>query len=321
MSNKKAPFGTRLGYGAVYCACWLTGLLPHWFLFHPVADLIYFLLYRMAHYRLKVVRGNLATSFPEKSAEELRAIERGFYRNLAEYFIDAIDIASLSERGSMKRCVWPDGNRAEVNRTLAGRNWVVLLGHYGSWEMLNAFGFHRDSPAMVSAYRPLNNRVFDLYYKKVRNHPPRVNSVPSNDILRFYAAHREGIDGSALGIALIADQQPHLDAQSRWVPFLNHPTVFFHGGEKIARKFSLPVYYMKVRKTARGRWEQTFELVWDGTSPTSDHEITGAYARILEEEIRRAPELWLWSHRRWKRRPEGEDAREYNKKYGTDIPE
>jgi KDO2-lipid IV(A) lauroyltransferase len=310
-----------MGYRVIYGACWLAGLAPHWFLYHPVADLVCFVLYRVARYRLRVVRDNLATSFPEKSAEELRAVERGFYRNLAEYFIDAIDIASITPRQSVKRCVWPDANRAEVNSQLAGRNWVVLLGHYGSWELTSAFGYHSDSSAMVSAHRPLNNRAFDMYYEKVRNHPPRINSVPSNDILRFYAAHKQGIDGSSIGITLVADQQPNMDAQIRWVPFLNHPTVFFHGGEKIARKFSLPVYFMRVRKTARGRWEQTFELVWDGTSPTSDHEITDTYARLLEQEIRRTPELWLWSHRRWKRRPEGEDAREYNKKYGTNLPE
>jgi KDO2-lipid IV(A) lauroyltransferase len=78
---------------------------------------------------------------------------------------------------------------------------------------------------------------------------------------------------------------------------------------------------MHVRKHGRGLWEQTFELVWDGVSPTSDHEITDMYARMLEEEIRSCPELWLWSHRRWKRHPRGQEAREYNAKYGTDLPE
>lgn len=316
MSNRELSFGARLGFWAVYCACWVVGLLPHWFLYYPVADFVYFLLYRVARYRLQVVRENLATSFPEKSEAELRKIERGFYRNLSEYFIDAIDIASITERGFLRRCVWPDENRAETVRRTGGRNWVMLLGHYGSWELLSTFGFYRDSSAMVSAYRPLKNKVFDAYYKKARNHPPRINSVPSNEMLRFYAAHKDGVDGSSLCIALIADQNPPLDAQSRWVPFLNHPTVFFHGGEKIARKFSLPAYYMRVRKTGRGRWEQTFEEIWDGVSPTSGYEITGAYARLLEEDIRRTPELWLWSHRRWKRKPEGEDARQYEEKYG-----
>jgi KDO2-lipid IV(A) lauroyltransferase len=182
--------------------------------------------------------------------------------------------------------------------------------------MFGTFGLYRDSSAMVSAYKPLSDPVFDLYYQWARNLPPRVNTVPSGDILRFFSAHRDGIEGRGVGIALIADQGPALDAQSRWVEFLHHPTVFFHGGEKIARKYSLPVYYMRIRKRGRGLWEQTFEMIWDGTSPTTDYGITGRYADLLEEDIRQRPELWLWSHRRWKRLPEGDDAIKYEAQYG-----
>jgi KDO2-lipid IV(A) lauroyltransferase len=204
---------------------------------------------------------------------------------------------------------------------VGGRAWVALLAHFGSWELFSTFGLYRDSSAMVSAYKPLTSPVFDLYYRRARNAPPRVNSVPSSEILRFISAHRGGIEGRGVGIALIADQNPPVDAQSRWVRFLNHPTVFFHGGEKIARKFALPVYYTRIRKTGRGRWEQTFEQIWDGVSPTSDYEITGRYADLLEEDIRRRPELWLWSHRRWKRRPEGDDAAKYAAQYGGESHE
>jgi KDO2-lipid IV(A) lauroyltransferase len=318
MSNaKQAPAGARFVAAFVYGASRAVAALPHWFLYHPVADLIYFALYRVARYRLDVVRENLSTSFPEKGTDELRAIERGFYRNLAEYFIDAIDLSGLDERGRLRRCPWPDDNRAEVTRQLEGRNWVALMAHYGSWELFSSFGLYRDASAMVSAHRPLKNKAFDLYYERMRNFSPRVWSVPSNDILRYLVAHRDGVDGDPLSVVLVADQNPPLDAQSRWVPFLNHPTVFFHGGEKIARKFAMPVYYMKIRKRGRGLWEQSFELIWDGSSPTSDYEITGRYAALLEEDIRREPTLWLWSHRRWKRRPEGSAAQEYYAKYGT----
>jgi KDO2-lipid IV(A) lauroyltransferase len=316
-NNKSEGLGTRLGFGVVYGACWLVGMLPRRFLFGPVAEVVYWLLYRVVHYRLDVVRDNLEHSFPERSADERRAIERAFYRNLAEYFIDAIDIAGITPRGRMRRCTWPEENRTEVMNQLAGRNWIALLSHYGSWELLGTYGLWPGASAMVSIYRPLTSRIFDLYYIKARNVPPRVNSVPTNETLRFLSAHRGGIDGTSLSLALLSDQNPPLDAQSRWVPFLNRPAIFFHGGEKIARKFAMPVYYMRVRKRGRGLWEQTFELVWDGTSPTADYEITGEYVRRLEEDIRHTPELWLWSHRRWKRHPEGDDAVEYEKTYGS----
>jgi KDO2-lipid IV(A) lauroyltransferase len=297
------------------------GLLPLWFLYYVLADTIYFLLYRVARYRVKVVRANLSSSFPEKSAKELRLIERRYYHTLSEYFVDAIDMASITPRQLLRRVHWPAENRAELNRLTAGRNWITLLAHYGSWEIMNAYGLYADGPVMSSVYHPLNNKVFDLYYYKIRNRLAKLHSVAMKEVLRFYMANRDGVDGFPLSIGLVADQNAPLDAQSRWVPFLNHPTVFFHGGEKIARKFGLPVYFMHVRRLGRGRWEQTFELIWDGVSPTEDFAITGEYVRLLEEDIRRAPELWLWSHRRWKKRIHGTAARDYNAAYGTDYPE
>ncbi len=318
MSNSRGDsFGVRLAAGAIWAVCRAVGALPHGFLYGPVAGLICFVLHRVARYRLRVVRDNLASSFPERPVGELRIIERDFYRNLAEYFVDAADMAGLDERGHMRRCPWPDDNRAEVLAQTAGRNWIALAAHYGSWEWLGTFGLYRQGPVSVPAYKPLKNRPFDLYYKWARELPPRIRPVPSGEMLRFFSSHRDGIDGSPVSLVLIADQSPPLDAQSRWVPFLHHPTVFFHGGEKIARKFALPVYYTRMRKTGPGLWETTFEQIWDGVSPTSDNEITGAYARLLEDDILREPALWLWSHRRWKRRPEGDAARQYAERYGN----
>ncbi len=319
---KEYSFSTRLKYHLIYGFCYLVGLLPWWFLYYVVAEAVYFAIYRVAGYRVKVVRANLASSFPEKSLQELRTIEKRYYRMLSEYVVDAVDMASITPRQLLKRIEMPAENRAEVAKICAGRNSIVLLGHYGSWEILNAYGLHADMPAMASVYHPLNNKAFDMYYYKVRNRLPKLHSVAMKNIFRFYMDHKDsGLDGYPFNIALVADQNAPVDAQSEWVPFLNHPTVFFHGGEKIARKFGIPVFFMHVQKTGRGKYRQTFELMWDGVSPTSDHEITGAYARLLEADIRRVPELWLWSHKRWKARPRGVVAREYNQKYGTNVPE
>jgi KDO2-lipid IV(A) lauroyltransferase len=322
MSNKKnkISFASLWGYRLLYGVSWLVGLLPHWFLYYVVADTIYFLLYRVVRYRVGVVRMNLANSFPEKDERERRSIERAFYHNLSEYFVDAIDMASISDRERLRRAVWPDENRAALNRLVDGRNWVVMLGHYGSWEMLSTYGLHKDSAAMVSVYRPVSSRALDLYYRKVRRHLPDINTVPVNELLRYYVAHKDD-GGRGLSVSLIADQWPGFEPQSWWVRFLNQPTSFFHGGEKIARKFSLPVYFMHVRKIRRGHWEQTCELIWDGVSPIADREITDRFAQMLEAEIRRDPSLWLWSHRRWKMQPWGEYSRLYNAQYGTNIPE
>ena len=119
--------------------------------------------------------------------------------------------------------------------------------------------------------------------------------------LRFYLRNRAGgIGGRNLVMGLIADQNPPRRPDSRWFRFLNQDTIFFDGGEKLALRCQLPVYFVKMERLRRGRYEMSFELIYDGKEEVAEYEITQRYVRMLEAEIRRRPELWMWSHRRWK---------------------
>ncbi|MDR2894263.1 MAG: hypothetical protein LBU97_02235, partial [Alistipes sp.] len=76
-NNNNRPWSVRLPAALLYGACQAVGSLPHRFLYGPLAGSMRFLLHRVAHYRLRVVRDNLASSFPERPLSELRSIERG----------------------------------------------------------------------------------------------------------------------------------------------------------------------------------------------------------------------------------------------------
>ncbi|MDR0907965.1 MAG: lauroyl acyltransferase, partial [Rikenellaceae bacterium] len=236
-SNSRFSRADRLGAGILFYVCKAVGWLPFWFLYYVVAEVIYFMFYVVARYRVGVVRVNLETSFPEKSKAELRAIERGFYHNLSEYFVDTIEMAAITKRLWERRGGYL--NAQETAAEIAGRDWINLLAHYGSWELFGSFAFSPGMGACVAAYHPLKNRAFDLFYIKIRNRFEGLGAVSMNELLRYFVTHRG--QGQHMALTLIADQNAPVDAQSQWVPFLNHTTVFFHGGEKIARKFNLPV--------------------------------------------------------------------------------
>lgn len=317
MSSKKNSWRTVLGYRLIYGGAWLFGQLPNWFLYYVVTEILYFLIYKIGGYRVGVVRENLESTFPEKSRKELRSIERRFYRNLSEYFVDSLKLASLTPKKLTERVATLGGGELEAE--LGGRNWIAMHGHFGSWELRNSYAYSPGMSVVVAAYRPLKNKAFDMYFYKVRNKLDKLRSVPMNELMRFYINHKDGIDGYSVNLALIADQNPPIDAQSHWIPFLNHPTVFFRGGEKMGMKFKIPVYYAHIRKVKRGYYEQWFECIWDGVSPVAEHEITSRYAAMLEAEIRETPEMWMWSHKRWKVRLEGEKLAEFNEKWGTEF--
>jgi Lauroyl/myristoyl acyltransferase len=286
-------------YGLLLGLCKAVGWLPYWFLYGVLVPVIYFLVYKIAGYRTRVVRENLQHAFPEKSETERRDIERKFYKHLSELFVDTIDMTSISEKQIRKRFYYPDAANQEMRTQ--GKSWIGAMAHYGSWEYTinySLFTTHR----VGGVYHHLHNPVFDRFYKYTRS---RFGAIPlERDAVAREMVRTRNKQLTPIALALIADQSPAVHTIHHWFDFLNQPTAFFMGVEKLARKYDLPVYFMRVDKIKKGYYTAVFEPLYDGTEVVEELEITRRYVRRLEEMIRNRPELWLWSHRRWKHTPE-----------------
>ena len=286
-------------YGLLIGLCKAAGWLPYWFLYGCLVPVIYFLVYKVAGYRTKVVRENLRNAFPEKSEAELRETERKFYKHLSELFVDTIDMTSISTKQIAKRFRFRDTARQDA-RT-AGQSWICAMAHYGSWEYTINYPLFTDH-RVGAVYHHLHSPVFDRFYHHLRS---RFGAIPleRDDVAREMVNTRRE-NRPPIALALIADQSPAVYAIHHWFDFLNQPTAFFMGMEKIALKYGMPVYFLHVDKVKKGYYTASFEEIYDGKEPVEELEITRRYIHKLEEAIRRRPELWLWSHRRWKHTPE-----------------
>jgi len=284
--------------GILIGLCKAVGLLPYWFLYGVCVPCIYFLIYKVAGYRTGVVRENLRNAFLEKSEAGRRDIERRFYKQLSELFIDTIDLTSISKRQIIKRFQYR--NAAEVEAASKDRGWICAMAHYGSWEYTinySLFTEHR----VGAVYHYLHSPVFERFYRYLRS---RFGSepIPTTEVIReVLKSKRPG--EKPLTLALIADQTPKPHTIDHWFRFLNQPTAFFMGTGKIARKFGMPIYFLDIRKLKKGFYTGQFELLYDGKEELDEHQIVERYVRRLEKMIRERPELWLWSHRRWKHKP------------------
>ncbi|MCD7970193.1 MAG: lysophospholipid acyltransferase family protein [Alistipes sp.] len=271
------------------------GKLPTWLLYNPLLWTVYFILYRVTRYRVSVVRKNLRASFPEKTDSELKVIEKGFYKHLAEIFIDTVDIVSIGPREAKKRVEFE--NAEEHERLVAGRDWIAAMAHYGCWEYFSVYQFNTPSQ-VVGVYRPVKDPAVDAFYRYSRS---RFGMEPvSMKVLMRYILRNRGKCGRNLAIGMIADQSAHPNDHTIWLDFLNQKTVFYGGIERLARRLSMPVYYTQVRKTGKARYVSRFIEIYNGTDDLPDGEITARYAAMLEESIRSAPQYWMWSHKRWK---------------------
>ena len=288
----------RIGLEALWLGARVFAAMPYWFKYYVVEKLIFVLLRYCLRYRMKVVKTNLRNSFPEKDERELAVIRRRFYRTLAEIFVDTINLAGLTpEKG---RSLLTVKGLEEQKERVGGRDWIAMTAHFGCWEYCSFWGLYDPTQIVVAVYHPLRSRIVEAFYQRLRN-GDYATTVAMKESLRFYLRNRAGgIGGRNLVMGLIADQNPPRRPDSRWFRFLNQDTIFFDGGEKLALRCQLPVYFVKMERLRRGRYEMSFELIYDGKEEVAEYEITQRYVRMLEAEIRRRPELWMWSHRRWK---------------------
>lgn len=298
MKENDLNWGQRIALEALWCSARLFAVLPYWFKFYVVENLLFFLLFYVVRYRRNVVTVNLSRSFPEKSQKQIAQLRRKFYRTLAEIIIDTINMAGASDEKLRSLIIIEESE--EHRAAVRGRDWIAMTAHFGCWEYCSRWGLYEPDQITVAVYHPLRNPVVEHFYRRLRNND-NATTVAMKDCLRFYLRNREsGIDGKRLVMGLIADQNPPRRPDSHWFRFLNQETLFFDGGEKLALRCNLPVYFVKLERMGRGRYKLSFEQLYDGVEPLTENEITERYVRVLENAILEHPELWLWSHKRWK---------------------
>jgi KDO2-lipid IV(A) lauroyltransferase len=264
-----------------------------------LSDGFAFLLYHVIGYRKKVVFSNLRRVFPDKTDAEIQAIAKRSYLNLTDITLETLKLFTMSTAQLQRRC--PCLNPEVVNHYLDHGQSVIISGsHYNNWEMACLTipkGFH--APA-ITVYKPLSNPYTDQYSNANRARGG-MQMVPMETV---YAAMRKRPRDQPAAWMMVGDQSPSSRKNAHWVTFLGQKSASLPGIDVLARKFKFPVLYFHIRRLKRGFYELEYAELWPDPATASEMDITRAYAKRVETEILKAPENWLWSHKRWKMQPE-----------------
>jgi len=280
-------------YYVVYGLLYLVSLLPMWLLY-LLSDSLAFLLYNVIGYRRKVIKDNLKRAFPEKSDKEISRIQKKFCRSFVDNFIETIKLLSASKK-FIKEHFAIDNLEVLDNFYDAGRKCQLHLGHTFNWEVANAAMPLISRYPFIVAYMPVENKIFERLFLHLRG---RTGSIllPATRMQRAILPYRN----TQYLLTLVADQAPGSPDQSYWLNFFGHPTPFVRGPERGARIADIPAVFVRFYKTSRGHYRVSLTTLSDHPAELPEGELTRRYCRMLEEAIRQAPDLWLWSHRRWK---------------------
>ncbi|MBV6406149.1 MAG: lysophospholipid acyltransferase family protein [Flavobacteriales bacterium] len=264
-----------------------------------LSDAVFVLVFHVLRYRRAVVRTNLRNSFPERDAAALARIERDFYRWFCDLTLETLKTLTITP-ALVRRLVRTEGEDVLRRHFEAGRSVIIVMGHWGNWELGGARFSQMGLHPLKVIYHPLQEPHFDRLIARMRT---RLGNglYPMADVMRCMVRDRHLVTATAF----IADQTPPPE-RAYWTTFLNQDTPVFRGTESIARKLGRPVVYCGIEREARGRYVMRFEDLVPEPSATPEGLITEAHTRRLEQDIRRMPATWLWTHRRWKhRRPAG----------------
>lgn len=273
----------------------LVALMPLRMLY-LLSDGIYLLLYRLAGYRRKTVRENLARSFPEKSRKELKEIERRFYHHLCDCIVESIKLLHISDR-EIDRCVEVENSDLVEQLAADNRPIILFLGHYGNWEWVQAIARHYKRPAVSGEiYRPLHSKAMDRVMQTIRS---RFGNLLITQKQAFRTLLRMKQEGTQYIVGFIADQRPNSKSLNHWTSFLHQETAYSAGGDEIGRRIDAHFLYLEVTKPRRGHYRMSFRPIVPD-HPQAPYPYTLQFMKMLEETIRQAPEYWLWSHKRWR---------------------
>jgi len=240
-----------------------------------------------------VVKKNLKNSFPEYGAEELLLIEKKYYHNLCDSIVETIKLLSMSKKSLNKRMTanWESVNRYDSSDRII----MAYLAHQFNWEWGTVVANWNLQNRFTGVHQPIRNTAFERLMTKIRT-----KSGSQIVSVKVLPEKLKQLQNEKIVWGFIADQNPSDARRASWNDFLNQKTAFTKGTEFIARRYNNRVFFGEIIKVKRGYYHLELKLAFDHARETKDGEITESYVRFLESSVKRQPENWVWSHRRWK---------------------
>lgn len=266
-------------------------------LLYMISDALFYPFYYIVRYRRKLVRKNLTESFPDKSQKEIVQIEKRFYHFFVDMMLESCKLISISPEEMKRRVKFT--NIGVVNgMTANGRSVSGFLGHYGNWEWISSIALWLDKSAgFAQIYHKLRNKPIDKLMRRLRERMGG-ECVDMYHTVRFIA--HAATEGKPYVIGFIADQSPKKREVKNYMTFMNHNIPVLTGTEKVTKHYGYCAVFVSIRRIKRGYYECELSPLHDNPQSLPDFELTKIYYQRLEQEIRQRPELYLWTHNRFK---------------------
>ena len=261
--------------------------------------MLYLLLKNVLRYRKSIIEKNIKLSFPDATKQELNQIKDNYYKHLSNILIESFWLTFIPKEMIKRRFVYENIELLE-NIVSQGQNISTVSGHFANWEWLSSTPLWSNKTQFASLFKRINNPILNKLSINIRSRFG-LHCIDKNNALRKIIELSKKPEGYV--VAFIADQCPSRKNIHYWIKFLNQATPIFSGWATISRKLNNAIVYIKVTQISNHRYKVRFDLLTTTPKKYTDKELCEMYMNRMEEDIKETPELWLWSHNRWKHEP------------------
>jgi len=246
---------------------------------------------------------NLSLAFPNLDPKRRTAIVKDVFRNLGDMLGEFSQFIKLTPE-TISNLVVYDGFENYQKAADKGRGVLFLTGHFGNWELCAlAHGLYGNRLNFLM--RPIDNPLLDRLVARYR-------SLSGNRTINKNKAVKPVMNalGAAEAVGFLIDVNT-LPDQGVFCDFFGIPACSTSGLAVFALRTGAPVVpgfllWDEELGKYRLRFDPEIEIERTGDFKEEVALNTARFTHVIEDYARRYPEQWLWIHRRWKTRPEGE---------------
>lgn len=258
---------------------------------------VYYILHKE---RQKTFR-NLKIAFPDKDEDEIRRIACACFSSLGKGLVELINLPKFN-KDNIDRIVRIEGEE-HINKALEKKKgYIFVTGHIGNWELMGAFFGMKGYKVNVIAAPIYDSRINELLIKQRAIHNVRVIQRGAENIKReiLKALHNNE------SLTMLIDQDTKVPGV--FVDFFRRKAYTPSGAASIAMRTGAPVLMGFIKRlpdnTHKIQIKEPLRLINSGNKDADIEANTALFTKMIESEIKKDPDQWVWMHNRWKRSPE-----------------
>jgi KDO2-lipid IV(A) lauroyltransferase len=278
----------------VYPLLWLISILPFPILY-LLSDGVFVIVYHVVGYRKNTVRQNIAIAFPNLSNAERLEIEKKSYHHLCDMFMEMAKTMTISRKQIDKRFVITN-MQTYFDLEKKGKSIALLMAHYASYEWSISINHHINFRGF-GIYKKISNKYFDKLVRDIRSKfkAELISTKQTRTVIE------QNMKDNVLGLyGFVSDQTPRKSDSMYWYHFFGIETPIHVGAEILAKRYDMNIGYLKIKKVKRGHYEATIEVLSEDIQSEPNYVISERFIDKVEQQIKEAPEFYLWTHKRWK---------------------